>query len=90
MKFDCGLTEKTIRDNFWNEREQRIKDAIADQKVWRRHFCWWPIQIGDNDCRWLEWVERRPEYSFKFWWDPPFEKYDVKKIYKWHYRALTT
>lgn len=25
--------------------------------TWRRWFAWYPVRIGKNDCRWLEYVE---------------------------------
>jgi hypothetical protein len=25
---------------------------------WRRWFAWYPVKVGEHDCRWLEWVER--------------------------------
>lgn len=44
MKFDCGETEK--------EKEERLFK-------WHKKFCWWPLNFGDHDCRWLEFVWAR-------------------------------
>lgn len=29
---------------------------------WHRHFAWWPTNVGDNDWRWLEVIERKLEF----------------------------
>lgn len=26
---------------------------------WHRWFAWYPVKIAENDCRWLEYVERK-------------------------------
>jgi len=26
---------------------------------WHRWFAWHPVEVGPNDCRWLEVIERR-------------------------------
>lgn len=64
MRFNCGLS---VIEKF----ELRLKH----QREWHRHFTWWPTRIGQNDCRWLEWVERRLLYYDADW-----------DIYEWDYR----
>jgi hypothetical protein len=34
------------------------RKARLDGK-WVRWFAWYPVSVGDQDCRWLEYVERR-------------------------------
>jgi len=62
MKFDCGPTyqeKKAIKDALWT--------AIVDHKSqWHKWFAWFPVRVGSHDCRWLEHVERRGEWS-EYW-----------------------
>lgn len=59
MKFSCGLTKA--------EKERRRETArVVKHKYlsdWHPKFAWLPIRVGDFDCRWLEYVERKG----KFW-----------------------
>jgi hypothetical protein len=48
MKWDCGPT--------WKEK-------IAAWEQWHPHFAVWPVRVGSHDCRWLEWVERKADFS---------------------------
>jgi hypothetical protein len=48
MKFDCGET--------WLEKRTRLSD-------WHRWIAWFPVRVGPHDCRWLEHVERKGEWS---------------------------
>ena len=43
MKFDCGET---------------ASEYFARLEKWHRWFAWYPVRIGNRDCRWLEYVER--------------------------------
>lgn len=47
MKFNC--------DYFRNKREKRNERL----RNWHKWFAWHPIRIAENDCRWLECVNRR-------------------------------
>lgn len=60
MKFDCGPTWQT-----WVEQKSE----------WHPFFTILPRRVGENDCRFLETIERRLEY-------PPFHG-----ICTWEYRA---
>lgn len=51
MKINCGPDKKE-----W-ERRRRLK-RIEESK-WHRVFAWRPVRLGPDDCRWLEFVERR-------------------------------
>ncbi len=57
MKFKCGPTQA----------EREVKEKAQQEKlhrkyVWKRWFAWYPVKVNDGDCRWLEFVERRPAY----------------------------
>lgn len=67
MRFKCGPT----RD------EELAKEAAARARLdaphsWHPWFAWFPIQLAQGDCRWLEVVERRGDYTSRFdnspWW----------------------
>ena len=68
MKFNCGPESKplTARDLRMLERAQlrgdRWRAAHAHLTRWHRWFAWFPVRISDDDCRWLEWIERRKEF----------------------------
>lgn len=62
MKFDC---------NAPSARHKRMSN-------WHRWFAWRPVQVGENDCRWLEYVERKGAY----WECVGHSGWD------WNYRAL--
>lgn len=53
MKFNCGLTGAE-------------KYAIKKAKLinWHRWFAWRPVRVGKNDCRWLEFVERKLTFDY--------------------------
>lgn len=44
MKFECG-------------KRKRLKKAA--EKQWHPYFAWHRIKLGFEDCRWMEFVERR-------------------------------
>lgn len=46
MKFHCKTPE--TRHAFIKRIEQ-----------WHRWFAWYPVRVAENDCRWLEVVERK-------------------------------
>jgi hypothetical protein len=70
MKFNCDddrhkpLSPKklqTLEDlrnkgNLW-------RAAHAHLAVWHKWFAWYPVHLGNGDCRWLEYVERRKEFN---------------------------
>lgn len=47
-------------------------------KEWHRYFAWLPVWVGENDCRWLETIERKGADS---------GGYDGI-VWSWDYRAL--
>lgn len=52
MKLNCGMTaaeSAKFYDKKFNE--------------WHRWFAWYPVRVGQRDCRWLETVERRAAYG---------------------------
>lgn len=60
MKLNCGPSKKV--------RVQRRYDAAEREAVrlrnWHRHFCLIPTRVAEGDCRWLEWVDRKFDYTF--------------------------
>lgn len=48
MRFNCGPNRYT-------------RQVLKEQKMqaWHRYFCWLPVRLAENDCRWLETVERK-------------------------------
>lgn len=57
MKINCGPT--------WQERHNAKKD-------WHRWFAWKPVRFGAQECRWLEYLERRGAYLTSWddgWWE---------------------
>lgn len=41
-----------------------IEHWMSRKERWHRWFAWYPIRLGDDDCRWLEVVERRFDYRY--------------------------
>ena len=35
------------------------KRTPRDDTLWHKWFAWYPVRVGDNDCRWLEFVCRK-------------------------------
>jgi hypothetical protein len=62
MKINCGPT-----------RDVKLKMLRA----WHPWFAWRPVRVGESDCRWLEYVERREVSK---------DRYDA---FLWEYRPLT-
>ncbi|MDQ3270771.1 MAG: hypothetical protein M3Q12_01190 [Pseudomonadota bacterium] len=60
MKWNCGKT-----------RQERAKEEYAKKQEWHLKFAWLPIRVGPEDCRWLEYVQRRvvvgPPEFVDFW-----------------------
>lgn len=65
MRFKCGLTiDEQVEIS---KKYQEKRDAVhALSSEWKRKFTWSPIDIGDKDCRWLEYVETRKVYVKSF------------------------
>lgn len=47
MELNCGLSKSTKRKN---------------KQKWHKWFAWYPVRLEDNDCRWLEYIERKYVY----------------------------
>lgn len=58
MKFKCGKTqaEKQAKKNA---KYQKELDHYVKITYWHDWFAWFPVKVGDADCRWLETVETR-------------------------------
>lgn len=64
MKFDCGPTPEQRREAYLKWREN-----------WHRWFAWRPVRLGANDCRWLEYVERKQTFHVGYggaWWSSEY------------------
>lgn len=48
MKFNCG-----------EPYHLRYAKKVQKKLDWHRKFAWWPVRVGQYDCRWLEFVERK-------------------------------
>ena len=62
MKFNCGKS--------WSAKRLRLSR-------WHRRFAWVSTRVGEHDCRWLEWIERKGIWHDGIgsgWW-------------RWEYRA---
>jgi hypothetical protein len=55
VKFNCGPSAEQKVKNLRKEYEERAENAAK----WQPFFAWLPIRIGEDECRWLEVVERR-------------------------------
>lgn len=58
MRFNCGLTdEEKTRRNCTKERFEQLSrecELLKDRgTAW---FAWYPVRVGEEDCRWLETV----------------------------------
>lgn len=55
MKINCGPS--------WEVRYERrcaaAKLRVAELRSWQPWFAWYPVRLGEDDCRWLETIERR-------------------------------
>lgn len=47
MKISCGPSWET---------------KFKAKHEWHRWFAWHPVRIGDNNCRWLEFVGRKGRF----------------------------
>lgn len=52
MKLNCGPSAE--------ERDRQARRKAREYWCnWHRWFAWFPVRIGENDCRWLEYVDRQ-------------------------------
>lgn len=75
MKFNCGLT--------WAEKIA-INNELRQQ--WHKWFALIPRRVGNKECRWLEYIERKGETYFAMTGGMGGVK--VKK-WQYEYRVLT-
>lgn len=71
MKFRCGYKAK-------------LKHRA--RKYWHSYFAWLPVSVGEHDCRWLEFVERKGRWKDGWCLAPGCAPFKTKKWY-WEYRA---
>jgi hypothetical protein len=74
MRFKCALTKL---------EKERLKQTKIDHLChWHKWFAWYPVTVGEFDCRWLEWVDRKgkPQYHLD-------SAHDVVSIsWEWEYK----
>lgn len=80
MKFECGKTERLKA-----EAEQAyLRELYQDRKKekgWEKVFLWRMTRVGFEDCRWLEYVMRRPSVG-SFTWEFYISHYEYKPLDK--------
>ena len=55
-------------------------DKSDDRKTkWHLWFAWHSVKVGPNDCRWLEYVERKGLYSMTVGWIYSYREVEVMK-----------
>lgn len=88
MRFNCGPS--------FNVKAEETYSRFSN---WHRWYAWFPVRVGEDDCRWLEWIERRGESaSYKVHkrflsWGYKDGSLSFKYSgfgWKWEYRALQT
>lgn len=62
MRFNCG--------KHYDARQ-------ADKEVWHRWFAWYPVHIEEN-CRWLEIIDRKGRRTF----------WGCDECWFWRYRSI--
>lgn len=75
MKFRCGRWRRLYRQ-FWDGREEA-------REKWHKWFAWYPVNVGYEDCRWLEVVNRK---EFTHTGTGELWMYRTYKI--WRYEAI--
>lgn len=60
MKINCGMSYRA-KLIYWSK--------------WHRFFAIWPRRVGEYDCRWLEFIERRDKTHYGY-------------MHNWEYRSL--
>lgn len=63
MKINC--------DYFKDRREAREATIRSQLEEWHDWYAWFPVRISHNDCRWLETIKRRGNFSYRHFdgWD---------------------
>jgi len=87
MRFNCGTKKKKLTHEEIIAKRQAHREYMMN---WHLHFAWLPVRIAENECAWLETVERRfpnagavkrfmegtgsPYYSWR-WFTPEYRAY---------------
>lgn len=53
MRLNCGPSKAARRQAKKQKMEQ-----------WHDYFCWLPVRLAENDCRWLETIQRKYDYWY--------------------------
>lgn len=76
MKFDCGPSPEAKREAWLAVSYARR----AEREKWHPWFAWFPVRLGEHDCRFWEQVERRQRYRYP----------NLKLEEYWEYRPMQT
>lgn len=64
MKIDCGQSKLA--------KNRHLTD-------WHPWFAWFPVRLGENDCRWLEVIERKYDFQSRISGNVYDAKYRAKE-----------
>ena len=81
MRIYCGPS-KGVKQKARLIRLQAIRDRV---QRWRPWFAWRPVRLGEDDCRWMETIERRYRLAVVY------EYHDGRSVIMWNkpdYRAV--
>lgn len=76
MKFNCSTKEKEER------RKAKSRKKYERVSNWHKWFAWFPVHLSEEECRWLEFLERRSADSFYLYDCYPHSR-------DWYYRPKT-
>lgn len=83
MKFNCGPSpeaKRALKLEAENKEQLRLTN-------WHSFFALWPRRVGENDCRFLEQIERRGTMIQKVCFAPFSGRLAYYWGYRWQYRA---
>lgn len=93
MKINCGPSPEAKRA----AKEAAEQAETLRQREWHDFFTWKPLRLGENDCRWLETIERRsvfvehipagPRYVFLPLAGIQKMNFPARDVYDWVYRS---
>lgn len=56
MRFNCG---KSRQQRCVEHAENTLQHVRIIRTEWTDKFAWWPVRVGEDDCRWLETIQVR-------------------------------
>ena len=49
--------EYLMKKNASKVAANKLKKSYYDN--WHPYYAWWPVRLEDDQCAWLQWVQRR-------------------------------